>query len=276
MIRRLATIALLVTALFAASCSTFAGKDSKPETMTPVLDGILESGVLRVGLTGTQPPFNMKTRSGQIIGIDADLANALAETIGVRAEFVERPFGQLLDALEAGEVDIILSGMTMTPKRNTLVAFAGPYFISGKAILTKSATLARADEPDDINKAGITLTALAGSTSEEFVTQAVPSAKLIGTTDYDQAVKLVIDGGADAMVADLPICVISVLRNPDAGLTTLASPFTFESIGAAIPAHDPLFANLVQNYMNMLDGMGLMEALQVKWFTNGAWLAELP
>jgi polar amino acid transport system substrate-binding protein len=276
MLRRIATIALLIVALFATSCSTLTGKTEAPPSVTPVLDGIMKSGVLRVGLTGTQPPFNMKTRSGQIIGIDADLANALADTIGVRAEFIERPFGQLLGALEAGEVDIILSGMTMTPKRNTEVAFAGPYFISGKAILTKSATLARADDPDDINRAGITLAALAGSTSEEFVTQAVPSARLIGTTDYDQAVQLVIDGGADAMVADYPICVISVLRNPDAGLTTIASPFTFEPIGAAIPAHDPLFTNLVQNYMNMLDGTGLMEALQVKWFTNGAWLAELP
>lgn len=276
MFRRLATIGLLIAALFATSCSTFTGKTDAPPSVTPVLDRITKSGVLRVGLTGTQPPFNMKTRSGQIIGIDADLANALADTIGVRAEFVERPFGQLLAALEAGEVDIILSGMTMTPKRNTEVAFAGPYFISGKAILTKSATLARADDPDDINRAGITLAALAGSTSEEFVTQAVPSARLIGTTDYDQAVQLVIDGGADAMVADYPICVISVLRNPDAGLTTIASPFTFEPIGAAIPAHDPLFTNLVQNYMNMLDGTGLMEALQIKWFTDGSWLAELP
>lgn len=276
MFRRLATIGLLIAALFATSCSTLTGKTDAPPSVTPVLDRIMQSGVLRVGLTGTQPPFNMKTRSGQIIGIDADLANALADTIGVRAEFVERPFGQLLAALEAGEVDIILSGMTMTPKRNTEVAFAGPYFISGKAILTKSATLARADDPDDINRAGITLAALAGSTSEEFVTQAVPSARLIGTTDYDQAVQLVIDGGADAMVADYPICVISVLRNPDAGLTTIASPFTFEPIGAAIPAHDPLFTNLVQNYMNMLDGTGLMEALQIKWFTDGSWLAELP
>jgi polar amino acid transport system substrate-binding protein len=270
MIRRLAMITLAVTALFAASCSTFSGKDSSAVRTNPVLEGILESGVLRVGLTGTQPPFNMKTRAGQIIGIDADLANALAESIGVRAEFVELPFGQLLSALEGGRVDIILSGMTMTPKRNTLVAFAGPYFVSGKAILTKSEKLAAADDPGDINRAGITLTALAGSTSEEFVTQVAPSAKLIGATDYDQAVRLVIDGG------DLPICVISLLRNPDAGLTTLASPFTFEPIGAAIPAHDPLFMNLVQNYMDMLDGFGLMEALRVKWFTNGSWLAELP
>jgi len=274
--RLLVSIVLLLAVLGTSGCSTLSGKTTEPTSATPVLDGIRKTGILRVGLSGNQPPFNMKTRTGQIIGIEPDLANALAETIGVRAEFVVRPFGQLLDALEAGEVDIVMSQMTMTPERNTRVAFAGPYFVSGKAILTKSATLARADDPEDINRAGITLATLAGSTSEQFVKQAVPSARLIGTTDYDQAVSLVVNGEADAMVADFPICAISVLRHPEADLSTIASPFTFEPIGAAIPAYDPLFTNLVQNYMNMLEGTGLMAALQSKWFGDASWLDQLP
>jgi len=277
--RAFAPIAILIAALLGTACSSFSGLGSGDGTVasgTPTLDRIQETGILRVGVSGNQPPFNMKTRTGQIIGIEPDLANALAETIGARAEFVERPFGQLLDALAAGEVDIVMSQMTMTPKRNTRVAFAGPYFVSGKAILTKSKTLAEADEADEINRAGITLATLAGSTSEEFVKQAIPSARLVGTTDYDQAVSLVVNDEADAMVADFPICVISVLRFPDANLSTVASPFTFEPIGAAVPANDPLFTNLVQNYMNMLEGTGLMAALQSKWFTDGSWLDQLP
>ena len=266
---------LLGALLLAAGCSTLSG-EAAPPSKRPVLDRIEKSGVLRVGLSADQPPFNMKTRDGQIIGIEPDLANALAETIGVRAEFVEKPFGELLAAVEAGEVDIVMSQVTMTPRRNTRVAFAGPYFVSGKAILTKSATLARAKEADDIDRAGITLATLAGSTSEEFVAKAVPSARLIGTAGYEEAVRMVLDDKADAMVADFPICVVSVLRHPNSGLTTVASPFTFEPIGAAIPADDPLFTNLVQNYMNMLEGTGLMAALRAKWFEDGSWLAELP
>jgi polar amino acid transport system substrate-binding protein len=271
-------LGLLVAAicLGTTACSTFGGGSSATASDTPVLTRVLESGILRVGMSGSQPPFNVKTRSGEIIGMEADLANALAETIGVRAEFVEKPFGELLDALEAGEIDIVLSQMTMTPERNTRVAFAGPYFITGKAILTKSATLAQADETEDIDQAGITLTALAGSTSEKFVREAVPSARLISTPDYERAVQMVIDDEADAMVADLPICVISVLRNPSAGLSTIASPFTFEPLGAALPSNDPLFLNLVQNYFSMLEGTGLMLQLQIKWFTDGSWLNQLP
>ena len=274
--QRLIVAILIGFSLFlSAGCSTFQ-KDKVKTSKTPVLERVQKSGVLRVGLSGNQPPFNMTTRAGKIIGIEPDLANALAETIGARAEFVVRPFGELLAALEAGEVDIVMSQMTMTPERNTRVAFAGPYFISGKAILTKSSSLATADEADDINRAGITLTALSGSTSEEFVREAVPSARLKGAMDYDQAVQLVINDEADAMVADFPICVISVLRFPDADLLTIASPFTFEPIGAAIPANDPLFVNLVQNYMNMLEGTGLMAALEARWFEDGRWLTELP
>ena len=274
--RLIAQLAVAALVLATTACSTLTGQGGESASGTPVLDRVRESGILRVGLSGTQPPFNMKTRSGQIIGIEPDLANALAETIGVRAEFVERPFGELLDALLAGEVDIVMSQMTMTPKRNARVAFAGPYFVSGKAILTKSSTLAQADDTSDINRAGITLATLAGSTSEEFVKEGVPSARLVATADYDQAVSLVVNDEADAMVADFPICVISVLRNPEAGLTTIASPFTFEPIGAAMPANDPLFINLVENYMNMLEGTGLMTQLQAKWFTDGTWLDQLP
>ena len=147
--QRLIVAILIGFSLFAsAGCSTLQ-KDKVKAPTTPVLERIQKSGVLRVGLSGNQPPFNMKTRAGKIIGIEPDLANALAETIGARAEFVVRPFGELLAALEAGEVDIVMSQMTMTPERNTRVAFAGPYFISGKAILTKSSSLATADEADD-------------------------------------------------------------------------------------------------------------------------------
>jgi polar amino acid transport system substrate-binding protein len=267
---------VVAAALSLTACSTLMGGGSDDAPEMSVLERIQETGVMKVGMTGTQPPFTAKTRNGQIIGLDADLANALAETIGVRAEFVEMPFSELLGAVETGTVDIVISQVTMTPERNLRVAFAGPYFISGKAILTKSETLSRADEASDINQAGITLTALAGSTSEQFVKEAVPSARLIAATDYDKAVSLVINDEVDAMVADLPICVISLLRHPDAGLTTLASPFTFEPLGIALPPSDPLFINLVQNYVNALEGTGLLTLLKAKWFVDGSWLAELP
>jgi polar amino acid transport system substrate-binding protein len=120
------------------------------------------------------------------------------------------------------------------------------------------------------------LSALAGSTSETFVRTQLPSARLSTTLDSDQAVRLVLNGKADAMVADLPICIISVLRNPGAGLVAVSSPFTFDPIGAALPAHDPLFLNVVENFMLNLEGSGLMELLTARWFSDPGWLDEMP
>jgi len=77
----------------------------------PVLERIVQSGELRVGLSGDQPPYNATDRDGHLIGLEVDLANLLAGALRVEAKFVTRPFPRLLDALEAGEVDIVMSGM---------------------------------------------------------------------------------------------------------------------------------------------------------------------
>ncbi|MFP6640054.1 MAG: transporter substrate-binding domain-containing protein, partial [Myxococcota bacterium] len=263
-------------ALALTACKTLDTPSDPASSSSPVLDRVFQSGILRVGMSGDQPPFNMTTQSGQIIGIEPDLANALAEAIGVRAEFIKKPFADLLKAVESNEVDIVLSQVTMTPARNTRVAFVGPYFVSGKAILTRSRALAEADEAQDINMTGIRISALAGSTSEAFIQKAIPAARLLAASTTDLAIQAVLDGKVDAMMADRPVCIVAVLRHPDADLVTLSSPFTFEPIGAALPNDDPLFLNLVQNYMNLITGTGLMQELEARWFDDSSWLKELP
>jgi polar amino acid transport system substrate-binding protein len=77
-------------------------------------------------------------------------------------------------------------------------------------------------------------------------------------------------------VADYPICVLSVLRHPDQGLATLVTSLTIEPIGIALPANDALLVNLVQNYLNALEGTGALEALRARWFEDASWLDQLP
>jgi polar amino acid transport system substrate-binding protein len=238
------------------------------------LERIDRTGVMRVGVSATQPPFSMKTKSGDVIGFDVDLATALAAAMEVKVEIVVMDFAELIPAVEDYRVDIALSGMTMTAARNRRVAFAGPYFASGKGVLTKSATLAQADDPDDL-KGSHTIVALDGSTSMQIIEALGSDVKAVAVKDYATGVKQVIDGKADALVADYPILIVALLQNPDKGLESILSPFTFEPIGAAINGDDDdsLFVNLVQNYFNTLEGTGLMGALRGKWFDSGEWLA---
>jgi polar amino acid transport system substrate-binding protein len=243
---------------------------------TPVIDRIQKSGTLRVGMTGNMPPLNMTSKEGELMGYEVDLARAMAKAMGVKAELKTMPFAELLPALETGKIDMIISNMTITPGRNLKVAFVGPYFISGKAFLTKTKTIAAADEAEDIDAKNTKLVALEGSTSQAFVEAALPEAQLFKAKDYDEAVKMVLDDKVHAMVADYPIAVVSVFRYPGQGLLSVVTTLTYEPIGVAVPAGDPLLVNWVENYLDIADSTGLLEELKMRWLLNADWLNRLP
>jgi len=263
---------LLVFTLFACSSSrTFVL--SSP---APVLDRIERSGELSVGTAASMPPLNMTTREGELIGMEIDLARYLADSMGVKLNLQAMAFKDLLPALESGKIDMIVSGMTITARRNSKVAFVGPYMISGKGLLTKTATLANIETPTEIDRPQFKITALEGSTSQKFVQAVLSKAQFIPARDYDAAVQMVRDGTADAMLADHAICIVSVARYPQDDLFTIISPFTYEPIGIALPARDPLFVNLVENFLNTLEGSGALENLKERWFQKADWWDRLP
>ena len=272
---RLFLPALFVLSQLACQSSlTISAGDPFPAPMR--LQRILDSGELRVGLSGNQPPLNMTDKNGAIIGLEVDLMKALAHSMGLATRFVVKPFADLIPAIERGEVDIVISGMTITPERNARVAFAGPYLISGKSVLTKSPTIASADNATLLDNADHRYAVLAGSTSEIFVEQVLPKAVSVPAVDYDTAVQMVLDDEVDAMIADFPICQLSVLRHPEANLSIAMTPFTIEPLGIALPADDPLFINLIENYLSTIENTGLLIQFKAKWFSDGSWISELP
>jgi polar amino acid transport system substrate-binding protein len=274
LLRLFLPILLVLSQLACQSSTTSGGGHSSTSPMR--LQSILESGELRVGLSGNQPPLNMTNKSGEIIGLEVDLMKALAQSMGLTVRFVVKPFADLIPAIENGEVDVVISGMTITPERNARVAFVGPYFISGKSVLTKSAEIASADSATLLNNADHRYAVLAGSTSEAFVDQVLPKAVSVPAKDYDAAVQMVLDDEVQAMIADFPICQLSVMRHPEADLSTLMTPFTIEPLGIALPADDPLLINLIDNYLNTLENTGLLIQFKAKWFSDGSWISELP
>jgi polar amino acid transport system substrate-binding protein len=241
-----------------------------------VLKRIVSRGALRIGMSGYQPPFNLTSVSGEYFGMEVDLARALSGALGVKMEIVIKPFAELLPAVESGEIDLAMSSITMTPRRNMSVAFVGPYFSSGKALLTKNETLAAAEAGKHINKKDLRLVALKGSTSEDFVRFAAPEAQITVVGEYSEGVRAVAEDRADAMVADFPMVLVTLLRHPNAGFAGASAPLSFEPIGVAVPANDPHFINLVTNYVTLLEGTGLMEGLREKWFKATDWLQLLP
>ena len=239
------------------------------------LSKITKSGVIKVGMTGNQPPFSMASNDGSLMGFEVDLAELLAESMKLKLEIVQIPFQELLPALEKGKVDVVMSGMTITTERNLKVPFVGPYILSGKSILTKSANLAKAQEAEDLNQSNLKITALNGSTSETFVKTLLEDATFIGADNYDAAVKNLLEDQANVMVADFPVCVLTMLRHPEAELATLSTPFTIEPLGIAVAPNDALFLNFIENYFNALTLAGLLDGLETYWFEDGSWLPNM-
>jgi polar amino acid transport system substrate-binding protein len=266
------SVLLFVAVLLAAGL--VAGRAQAADA--PVLERIVRTGELRVGLSGDQPPFNAKDRDGKLMGLEVDLANLLAGALRVEAKFVTRPFPRLLDALDSGDVDVVMSGMAITAPRSLKATFVGPYLLSGKSILTTSKALAAAKTAGDINRANLKLAALANSTSEEFVKTVLPEATLVTTADYTTAVDKILAGEVDALVADMPICIITAMRHPGKQLATLTQPLTIEPVGIAVPPGDPQLKSLLDSYLAAFERTGLLEGVRKKWLENDSWLAALP
>ena len=248
---------------------------SLPALTQQVLSSIIKKGEIRIGMTGKQPPFSMKSKTGELIGYEVDLAKALAKNMGVQLKLVEMPFSDLTGALKAGKIDGIMSGMTMTPERNLHALFAGPYVLSGKAILTKSSKVAEFTGDSTASGKKFKIVSLRGSTSAQFVKDFMSKHEMILVDNYNDGVDMVLNDKADAMVADKPICVVTVLRNQGKDLVTTEEPLTIEPIGMALPPGDPQFLNLVENYISSLRLSGTLPLLEQKWFNNGAWMLNV-
>lgn len=267
-------IVSILALIFFTGCAEMQ-QGSSSTSASPVLDRIQKRGELIVGTMGNMPPLNMTAKDGEIFGLEPDLARMMANAMNVKVKFITKPFSELLPALRAGEVDMVLSGMTITPKRNMEVAFVGPYFISGKAFLTKVKTIALAKKTAEVNSPNTKIVTLKDSTSQTFAETFLDKTTLFTTGTYDEAVEMVLKDKVQAMIADYPICVVSVFRYPEAGLLSVVTPLTYEPIGIAIPANDPLLMNWTTNTLNSIEASGNLDELRLKWFAKGSWIDKL-
>ena len=274
MIRIRRTGSAVFACLLAVAVAGCASSGKQSETRG-ALTRIVENGVIRVGMTGEQPPLTMISRDGEFLGLDVALMRVLAQNMGVEARFVKLPFNRLLDALTAGDVDVVMSGMTITPARVERVAFVGPYFTSGKALLTRTAELAAVEIAEDLNRPELRIAALAGSTSEDFARAMLPKSKLTTPDRLDEAVRMVLSGKVDALVADRETCSFAVLRHPGEGLITSSATFTLEPMGIAVPLDQPHLASLIQSYLTALSERGAIEKAQAFWFEDPSWVESL-
>jgi polar amino acid transport system substrate-binding protein len=111
---------------------------------------VAASGKLRVGISPAFPPMEYRDeKTNQIVGVDVDIANALAQELGVELEVVEQPFDQLINSVATGRVDIVISGISDTVERQKTVDFVD-YFASHGRFYTLQERASEFTKPEDL------------------------------------------------------------------------------------------------------------------------------
>jgi polar amino acid transport system substrate-binding protein len=241
----------------------------------PTIDGILKKKVLVVGTSASYPPLSFKTKSGKVLGLDMDLAQAMASAMGVKLKIEVIPFDELIPALEKGKIDMIMSCMTITPDRNLRIAYVGPYFLSGQAILTTKDIALNINGPADVNNQNFSIALPRGTTTEMIAKKMLPQAKLVIVKSNDEALDLLKAKTVKAIMSDYPYVVVEAFRYKDKGFVA-NQPFSAEPIGIGVRQDDPLLINWIGNFLNMLKGDGLLNLLTQRWMADSSWIAELP
>jgi len=254
---RYATLALAL--VIAAGCATVPGGGGS------TLAKIKQRGQLVLGTSGNMPGMSMADASGNVTGLDIDIARLMAQGMGVELVTKVMPFADLLSTLESGGVDLVISNVTINMERNMRVAFVGPYLTSGKCLVTRNEALARAQQSKDLNTPSTRLVVLRGSTSERFARELMPNATVLTIDDYARGAEMVKSDQAGAMLTDYPICAATLKNNPDAGFVSLFSLLTYEPIGIALPANDAHFINWTENFVKRLEGTDTLNALGDRW-----------
>ena len=158
---------------------------------------------LRVGVSPNYPPVVFE-RDGEITGIEADLAKLVGDTLGRRVIFERYPFTELIDALERGEIDVVMSGMSITPERAERVRFTEPYMQVGQLALIRTSDIARLGRTQLIRRSGVRVGYQRGTTGEQFVATQLTRARSFAFEDVDSGIRSLRAGRIDYFVHDAP------------------------------------------------------------------------
>jgi len=187
---RKTALVIAALALVVAMCGSALAADTLAE--------IKKKGVLVAGVKDSTPPFgSVDPVTKEYVGYDIDFIRAIAKKAGVKAEFQPVTSANRMPMLQEGRVDILAATMTKTPERAKQIDFSYTYFLTGQKFLTRKGAVKSLKDLE-----GKAIGTAKGSTSEQNVAKAIPSAKILSFDDYPQAVLALIQGKVIAVTTD--------------------------------------------------------------------------
>jgi len=186
---------LLLAVVLCATVGCGARPDQRDD-----LAAITAAGTVRIGVKTDAPPFGGKV-GGELIGFDIDIARAIADHLGVQAEFVPVSSADRFAKLNQGAVDIVIATATITRGREREVDFSLPYFQDGQGLLVGAASAIAGYQ----DLAGKRVVAARGSTSLANLRQYAPDAVVVEVDGTAQLLPTLVAGRADAATSDVLI-----------------------------------------------------------------------
>jgi len=238
-----------------------------------VMAEIEERGVLRVG-TSLNLPWAMRDAHGDLFGFDIDNASKLASDLGVALELVELPFGELLDALENGTIDVVAAGLSITPERARHVAFSAPYMTSDVGVIVRVADLTERHDILGFNESDVTVAAVAGTTTEIAALHALPSASLQLFDTVGASIEAFLDGETTVLVGETPVPELLRFENPDV-FTLLPESLLSSGQAFAVRRDEHAFRTYLDNWVSAYETAGVLDKSRRYWFVEHAWLGRL-
>jgi polar amino acid transport system substrate-binding protein len=212
------------------------------------------------------PPLAFE-EDGDIQGVEVDLARRLEADLDVKVSIREFPWGDLIPALLGGEIDVIMSGMSITAERSDVVSFTEPYLRVGQMALIRTRDIARLATPNALFSNRWRVGFVSGTTGALFAQRTLSHSELVGFDSVDAGVEALKAGRIDYFLHDAPT-IWRLTSDPDSGeqgLLGLFTPLTEEYLAWAVrPADEELRERLSAQILRWEENGVLQEVLS-RW-----------
>lgn len=224
------------------------------------LDEIISDGTLRIGVNPNFPPMSSFGMTNQLEGFDVDIANRIAEALGVEAEFVSTETAQRVPFLVSNRIDIALGAMTRTPERAKLIGFTIPLHSEAMGVITTDKVGIQSWK--ELDRADITLVNMRGNLSVSILKEMLPKPKVLLVDGNADTIRAIAQGRADALVENVDFFLKFLPNYRNVEWQVLKDPIfvAYCSIGIG-KGNDSM-----RNYLNIL-----LHDLHTSGFVNETW-----
>ncbi len=230
-----------------------------------MIDDIRSRGTVRIGVSLGGEPVGFRDAQNNPVGYDVDVANRLAEKLGVPVEFTDVSGDARVSMLVSGQLDIVVANTSATLERAKTVNFSIPYNRAGlRVIVQRDAGITQLSD-----LAGKNVVVGRGTTGETFLKREVPEAQLVYVDNFaPDGVLQLQQKRVDAAIEDSSL--VDFLATQNDQLVTLPELYSNDPIGIAVAKGDPEFVRWLDMFVSDYIQSGAYEANYKKWWGESA------